>query len=186
MRYDISGIAHAVRHGAVILYPTDTLWGIGCDACNDAAVRRIFAIKRRCMSKSLIVLMSDEAMLEQYIGCIPQQARLLAHTMHEPLTMIYEHASGLAQGVGAANGSVAVRLAQHDFCRRIIASVGSPLVSTSANISGNVAASYLFEVEREVVRAVDIVVAPVWEGMPSRMPSRIAQSDNNGGMVFVR
>jgi L-threonylcarbamoyladenylate synthase len=183
--YDIDEIVDVVRHGGVILYPADTIWGIGCDACCHAAVQRVHAIKRRSTSKSFIVLASDEQMLERYVGCIPLQVRELLNCP-EPLTIIYPHSCGFAQGVCASDGSVAARIPRHAFCQKLIAALGRPIVSTSANISGSMPAACLPDVEPEITLSVDMVVPLKYEGTPTRKPSRIARLTKDEEVLYIR
>jgi L-threonylcarbamoyladenylate synthase len=179
-------ILNTLHSGGVILYPTDTVWGIGCDACNAVAVRRVFDIKHRAPSKSVVVLAADEQMLTQYVGDIPPQVYgLLAHSK-EPLTVVYPHGSGFAEGVCAADGSVAVRIPRHTFCKAIIEKLGYPLVSTSANLSGGAAPAYFADIADEVKAAVDLVVGEQWEGAPTRSPSHIVQLSENGEIKVIR
>ena len=174
-----------MRRGGVILYPTDTLWGIGCDACCGEAVRRVFAVKRRASAHSVVVLVADKPMLERYVGNIPPQARTLI-AQSDPLTIIYPAGAGFAAGVCAANGSVAVRIPRHDWCRALIAGLGQPLVSTSANISGCAAPAHFADIAREIRDAVDWTAPLQCEGAPTRCPSRIVQIDADGRAITIR
>jgi L-threonylcarbamoyladenylate synthase len=180
---NIKAIAGILRKGGVMLYPTDTLWGIGCDACNADAVAKVFALKRRNPNKHLIVLVNNTQMLEQYVTHIPYPV-LSAPT--PPLSIIYPHGAGFAEGGCSASGSVAIRLTNHDFCTQIISELQRPIVSTSANISGEASPCYFEDVNREIKEAVDVVVSPTWEGQPTRKASGIMQIDLNGNITVLR
>ncbi|GHT67125.1 threonylcarbamoyl-AMP synthase [Bacteroidia bacterium] len=179
-------VVETLRRGGTILYPTDTLWGIGCDACNEQAIARIFSIKKRSPNKGLIVLIADELMLEKYVGAVSPQVKTLLQNAATPLTIIYPEGRGLAAGVCAANGSVAIRIPQHDGCKWIIDKLGRPLVSTSANLSGNASPAYFADVDDEVKQAVDAIVGKKWEGTPTRNPSSIVQIDSAGEIKTIR
>lgn len=183
---EIEQIVEVLRRGGVMLYPTDTLWGQGCDAANDAAVAKIFAIKRRTDAKSLIVLVDGEAMLRRYVRDVPKPALDIIRLSSAPQTIIYREGVGLAEGVCAADGSVAVRVTSHLFCRKVIGCLGRPIVSTSANISGTDAPRSLDEVADAVRQSVDVQVSVAWEGQPTRKPSRIIRLEPSGRVKVIR
>jgi L-threonylcarbamoyladenylate synthase len=183
---EVDRIVEMLRRGGVMLYPTDTLWGLGCDATNDAAVAKIFAIKRRTDAKSLIVLVDGEEMLRRHVRNAPEAALDIVRQSAAPQTIIYREGVGLANGVRAADGSVAVRVANHLFCQKIIRGLGRPVVSTSANISGTGAPRTLDEVALTVRQSVDVQVSVAWEGQPTRKPSGINCLEPSGRVKVIR
>ena len=168
---EIRRAVEVLRKGGVILYPTDTVWGLGCDATNPEAVAKIFAIKRRPDSKSLVLLASDMDMVCRYIKEVPEIAVQLVEVNDKPMTIVYPGARAaepgapadrhlLAAETVAEDSSVAIRVPLNDFCRRLVASLGCPLVSTSANISGESTPANFSEISGEIKSAVDYVVDP--------------------------
>ncbi len=155
---DIQKCLEVLRTGGTILYPTDTIWGIGCDATNEKAVEKIYALKKRSESKSLIVLVSDDGMLNRFVKNIPALAWDLIDMADKPLTIIYDAAKGIAKNVLAEDGSIAVRKTSDEFCQRLIHKFGKPIVSTSANISGENAPKNFSEVSDEIKKTVDYIV----------------------------
>ena len=133
---DIKESLNTLRQGGVILYPTDTIWGLGCDPTNEAAVNKIFKIKSRGESKSLIILVDGLSMIERYVTEIPEIVYELADVSDTPLTIIYPRGKNLATGVCNEDGSVAIRICHDEFCRELLNRFRKPIVSTSANISG--------------------------------------------------
>ena len=183
---DIEQIADALRRGGVMLYPTDTLWGLGCDATNAAAVAKIFAIKQRADARSLVVLADGEKMLRRYVREAPPLALDIVRLSSTPQTIVYSHGVGFADGVCAADGSVAIRIPRHLFCQKIIRSLGRPVVSTSANISGVAAPRTFAEVAAAVRQSVSVQVSATWEGQPTRKPSSIIRLEPDGRVEVIR
>ena len=155
---DINESLTALGNGGVILYPTDTIWGLGCDPTNPAAVEKIFKIKSREQGKSLLILVDGEAMLERYVSEVPEIAWELLSVSDDPLTIIYSGAKNLAPGVCSENGSVGIRICHDEFCRELIKRFRKPLVSTSANFSGKPSPENFSEIEQELILAADYVV----------------------------
>ena len=156
-RDDIKNALKVLRDGGVILYPTDTIWGLGCDATRAEAVRRIYDIKKRADSKSLIVLVNSVTMLSRYVDNPPDIALELAEMTEKPLTVVYDRGRGLAEGVTSDDGSVGVRICSDPFCEELLNAFRKPLVSTSANISGSEAPAVFDEISEEIKAAVDYV-----------------------------
>ena len=164
-----------LRNGGVILYPTDTVWGIGCDATNPEAVAKIYAIKKREDSKSLVLLASDMDMICRYVKEIPEMAVQLVEVNDKPMTIIYPGAvagekgcmraerSCLAFNTVAEDGTVGIRIPMMDFCQHLVSKLGRPIVSTSANISGEATPKRFAEISEEIKSAVDYVVDPAFE-----------------------
>jgi len=147
-----------MRNGGVILYPTDTVWGIGCDATNEAAVRRVFEIKKRADAKALLVLVDSTAKIEGYVSEVPDMAWELIELNTKPLTIIYPGAKNLAPNLLAEDGSVGIRVTAEAFSKQLCFQFRKPVVSTSANISGEPAPSNFSQISDEIRQAVDYVV----------------------------
>ncbi len=172
--------------GGCILYPTDTIWGIGCDATNPAAVQKIYSLKKRADNKSMLILMSGTNMLSSYLKEIPAKALELIESALKPTTIIYPGAIKLAPNLLAKDGSVGIRITSDDFCQKLIEKAGFPIVSTSANTSGNPAPLSFRTIESELLQKVDHVVN--WrqnENKPSS-PSAIIKLDENGRTTILR
>ena len=186
LRDDISDIAAILEKGGTICYPTDTIWGIGCDALNEAAVARVSAIKGRTPEKGYVLLVSDLDMLKRYVPKLnPRLETLLAyHT--RPLTIIYERNVGLPAYVKATDGSVAIRLPQDDFCQKLIAALGRPIISTSANKSGEPFPATYGGISSEILGAVDYVVKYRQDDREPHEPSSIAKLDRHLELEFLR
>jgi L-threonylcarbamoyladenylate synthase len=175
-----------LRKGGVILYPTDTVWGIGCDATNVEAVKRIYQIKERDDSKSLIILVSDEREILQYVaGPDPAVFDFIA-AQQRPTTIIFQQAIHLPANVVADDGSVAIRLVRDEFCRHLIKRLGKPIVSTSANISGQKGASTFNTVSEEIKERVDYIVNWRQQDRTPAQPSQIIKWYNNGSFQVIR
>jgi len=155
---DIDKSLAVLRNGGIILYPTDTIWGIGCDATNEKAVERIFALKNRPPQRSMIVLMADEKDILKYTAAVDLQAFDFLQQTKRPTTMIFEHAIGLAENLLAEDGSIGIRLVKEEFCRHLLKRFKKPIVSTSANISGQPAPAFFNEISQEIINGVDYVV----------------------------
>ncbi len=183
---DIQSAIKILRGGGVILYPTDTIWGLGCDATNDEAVKRIFAIKRRAAGTSLITLVNSVAMLERYVEDPPEVALQMSELTERPLTVVYDRGRGLAAGVAAADGSVGVRLCNDPFCNALIAGLRKPLVSTSANISGSTAPAIFDEIDEEVKSAVDYLCHWRQDDHTRAEPSSVIRVSANGVIKILR
>lgn len=186
---DVAEIDEAVeilRQGGIILYPTDTVWGLGCDATNSEAVEKIYALKKRSDSKSLITLVSDADMIGKYVKVIPEIAVNLIEVNDKPMTIIYPGAMGLAGNVIAEDGSVGIRIPQHDFCRQLIRKFRKPIVSTSANISGESAPSFYEDIPIEIIEAADWVADPVLQEGSTGEPSQIIKVGLGGEIQIIR
>ncbi len=175
-----------LRGGGVILYPTDTIWGLGCDATNEKAVERIFEIKRRPTSKSLIVLLGDVAKLSLYVDDMPDVAWDLIECATEPLTVIYEKGKNLAPNVVNDDGSVGIRITGEEVSKMLCNRLGRPLVSTSANISGEPSATIFTQISEDIKQAVDYIVPLRQQETHSPPPSKIIKLNNNGVFRVIR
>ena len=175
-----------ISSGGVILYPTDTIWGIGCDATNAEAVKKVYQIKKRADHKSMLVLVSDKEMLKKYLKKIPEKALEIIEKASKPTTIIYPGAMNLAPNLLAEDGSVGIRITTDEFCMKLIKQAGFPVVSTSANTSGNPAPLSFRTIESELLQKVDHVVN--WrqlEHAPAA-PSTIIKVDKNGETTVLR
>jgi len=148
----------ALLNSQVILYPTDTVWGLGCDATNIDAVAKIFKLKNRIESKSLVVLVSSIEMLCFYVHKVPQKAIDIISTTKKPTTIIYNNPKGLAANVIASDNTIAIRIPSHDFCLDVINKFGKPIISTSANLSGESTPKSFSEISLPILEGVDYVV----------------------------
>lgn len=175
-----------LKEGRVILYPSDTIWGIGCDACNEKAVERIFEIKKRPAEKSMIVLVDSEAMLNKYVKEVPSLAWDLIEFADKPLTIIYDQPYNIATNLLASDGTLAIRLVKDDFCKRLIHKFGKPLVSTSANFSGVPAPSNFSQIDEAVKSEVDYVVNWRQSEIKNAPASTIIRLGNNGDVKIIR
>ena len=158
MEDDIKKACEIMEKGGIILYPTDTIWGIGCDATNEDAVKRVYEIKKRIDSKALIVLVDKPVKVEFYVREVPEIAWDLIDVADKPLTIVYPNARNLATNVLADDGSVGIRITQETFSRKLCERFRKAIVSTSANISGQPAPTNFNEISDEIKQAVDYVV----------------------------
>lgn len=157
-QHDIDHCLRVLQEGGLILYPTDTIWGIGCDATNATAVQRIYELKNRPGSKSMIVLLADEKELLQYVANPDLQVFGYLKKVKKPTTVIYEGALGLAENLVADDGSIAIRIIKETFCRHLIKRFRKPIVSTSANLSGEPSPAFYKEILPHIREGVDYIV----------------------------
>jgi L-threonylcarbamoyladenylate synthase len=183
---DIKNCLRALKDGGVILYPTDTVWGLGCDATNSKAVEKIFRIKSRKDSKSLIILVDSVSMLERYVMEIPSIALELIEVSDSPLTIIYPDAKNLAEGIPAEDGSVGIRICSDMFCAKLIGSCRKPIVSTSANISGEPPPANFDEISQLIVDGVDYPVLYNREDRQKHKASPVIKVEINGEIKVIR
>ena len=168
-----------LKNQQVFLYPTDTVWGIGCDATSEAAVAKVFKIKQRSESKSLIILVDGIEMLQQYIPSISEDVLNLLASTKKPTTIIYNNPVGLANNVVASDNTVAIRIPQNEFCKQLISKFGKPIVSTSANISDEATPRYFSEINESILDSVDHIVNLDKEKINSGSSSIIQIMDDN-------
>ena len=183
---DIKNALKVLREGGVILYPTDTVWGLGCDATNTEAVRKIFAIKKRSDSKSLIVLVNSPAMLTRYVDNPPDVALQVAEWSEKPLTVVYDRGRSLAEGVASADGSVGVRICSDPFCDDLIDAFRKPIISTSANISGEDAPAVFDEISDEIISSADYVCHYRQNDRTKASASSVIRVSANGVIKILR
>ena len=183
---EVKAAVETLKAGGVILYPTDTVWGLGCDATNEAAVARIYAIKQRADRKSLITLVANADMLGKYVKVIPEVAINLLEVNDKPMTIIYPDAMGLAPNVVAEDGTAGIRIPMNDFCVEVIRRFHKPIVSTSANISGQPAPAFYEDIPMEIIDAADWVADPYLEEGATGEPSQIIQVGLHGEIKVIR
>ena len=203
-RYDKEDLQEALRvlrEGGIIAYPTDTVWGIGCDATNAEAVKRIYALKRREDSKSMLVLLDSAAKLDYYVD-VPEAAEMLLTTTSphpspeerefddgqegKPLTIIYPNARHLAGNLVAEDGSIGIRISSEPFSKALCAQLKHPIVSTSANISGHPTARFFHEIEAEILDGVDYVCRFRRDDETPREPSSIIKVNTDNSFIIIR
>jgi len=204
MRYDKDDLQEALRvlrDGGIIVYPTDTVWGIGCDATNAEAVKKIYALKQREDSKSMLVLLDSAAKLDYYVD-VPETAEMLLEetspqpspqgkgddedTSCKPMTIIYPNARHLAENLIAEDGSIGIRITNEAFSKALCAQLKRPLVSTSANISGHTTAHFFHEIEEEILRGADYVCRFRRDDETPHEPSTIIKVNNDGTFKIIR
>jgi L-threonylcarbamoyladenylate synthase len=183
---DINAAVTTLKNKGVILYPTDTIWGLGCDATNDEAVEKIFNIKERDETKSLIILVNSEQMLERYVDNIPDIAFELVSVAVEPLTIIYSKGKNLAKGVCAADGSIGIRICRDEFCNQLLTQFKKPLVSTSANFSGKPSPEFFGDIEPKLIKMVDYSVKYRQHDRQKNVPSSIIKLNADGTIKIIR
>jgi len=182
---DIQQALEVLRQGGTILYPTDTIWGIGCDATEEKAVRMVYKIKKREDKEGMLVLLDSKNLLPLYAE-VPDIAWKLIEVTENPLTIIYPGARNLAPSLLGSDGSVGIRIVRDSFCKKLIEQYKKPVVSTSANISGAIAARTYAEISREIINSVDYVVKYRQEDMTKTSPSGIIKLGSNGEVQVVR
>lgn len=186
LKQEIEKALTVLKNGGVILYPTDTVWGLGCDATNEEAVSKINQIKGRAEDKSFIILLDNDNKLQSYVNEVPEVAYDLIEYAESPLTIIFFNAKNLARNVINSDGSVGIRIVNHDFCTQLIQRFRKPITSTSANISGQPAPAIFDEINPEILEAVDYVVDWEQEIRERKRPSTIMKLATGGQFSFIR
>lgn len=183
---DIEKACEVMFNGGIILYPTDTIWGIGCDATNPEAVKRVYEIKKRIDSKALITLVDSPAKVNAYVQDMPEIAWDLIEFATKPLTIIYDKARNLAENLLAEDGSAGIRVTNEPFSKDLCMRFKKPIVSTSANISGEPSPQNFSEVSQEIISAVDYVVKYRQDEKAKATPSSIIKLGNKGEVKIIR
>lgn len=186
MEEEIKNALEVLRKGGTILYPTDTVWGIGCDARNREAVAKVYKIKQRAEYKSMVTLVCDHTMLNRYVKEVPEVAWDLLEAADTPLTIIYPGARMLAENVIAADGSVGIRVVKDEFCKNLIHKFGKPIVSTSANISGESSPGSFSEIKLDILNNVDYIVNLRQKENTGTQSSTIIKVAMNGEFKIIR
>ena len=186
MDADITQCLKVLSDGGLILYPTDTVWGIGCDATNAEAVKRVYQLKQRDDSKALIVLIDSAEHLDHYVVDVPMIARELVDVAVKPLTIIYEGAYNVASNLLGDEDSLGIRIPNDEFCHRLCERFGKPIVSTSANVSGKPTAKSFAEISPDIVKGVDHVVEWRCDDKTPHQPSNIILLGRDGTFKIIR
>ena len=183
---DINAALTILRANGIILYPTDTIWGLGCDATSQEAIEKLLRIKPRDANKSLLILVNSEQMLERYVQEIPEIAFELLSVTEDPLTIIYPRGKNLAKGICSEDGSVGIRICHEEFCEELITRFRKPLVSTSANFTGKPSPQYFDEIEKELIDSVDYVVKYRQDDRRKRSASPVIKLNSDGSIRIIR
>lgn len=183
---DLHNAVETLRRGGLVLYPTDTVWGLGCDATNPRAVERLRALKGRSAGKAMLVLVDSPQRVEQYVEMVPEVAWELMEWASEPLTIIYDKGVGFAPGVCADDGSIGIRVAGEEYSRRLCRGLGRPVVSTSANLAGEITPANFEQISETLRSRVDYVAFTRRDAGEERMPSHIVRIGEGGLVKIIR
>lgn len=186
MQDDVENAFNTLTKGGIILYPTDTIWGIGCDATCSEAVKKVYELKKRIETKSMLVLVDGVDMLRKYVSDVPQQALELIEQSALPLTIIYPTAKNLSSNLIAKDGSVGIRITNEIFSNEICKKLKKPIVSTSANISEMAAPLFFDEISDEIKTHVDYIVNYRQDDKSSVHPSKIVKINTEGEIIIIR
>lgn len=186
MREELKKAIEVLKSGGTILYPTDTIWGIGCDATNNKAVQKIYRIKQRKFAKSLIILLDQEEKLTKYVKKVPDTAWDLLSNIDTPLTIIYPNAKNLAKNVIASDKTIAIRIVKNDFCKKLINLFNKPIVSTSANMSDEPIPLTFNNISPEIKSNVDHIVDLHKNNIHQIKPSTIIKLEEDGEFIVIR
>jgi L-threonylcarbamoyladenylate synthase len=183
---EVEAALEALRSGKVILYPTDTIWGLGCDAMNETAIKNIYSIKQRADTKSLIILVADERDILKYTAAPDLSVFDFIESQTRPTTVIFEQAVSLPDNLVAADGSIAIRIVADEFCRHLVRRLKKPIVSTSANISGEPSPQFFKEISEKIKAAADHIVQWRQDDTTPSQPSQIIRWKNDGTFTVIR
>ena len=186
LRDEVNKAFEVLKNGGLILYPTDTIWAIGCDATNSEAVDQICRLKGRAEEKSFIILLDTDSKLPSYVREVPEIAYDLIEFAEKPLTIIYSGAKNLAPNAIATDGSVGIRIVRHDFCIQLLQRFRKPIVSTSANLSGEPSPVSFLDISPEIVTGVDYVVDLEQNVVSGPRSSTILKLESDGRFTFIR
>jgi L-threonylcarbamoyladenylate synthase len=186
MNEDIKNAVEVLKQGGLILYPTDTIWGIGCDATNEQAVNKVYALKKRADSKAMLVLLNNLNTLPQYVSDVPPIAWELIEANDKPMTIIYPGAKNFAPNLVADDGSIGIRIVKDNFCEKLLDRFKKPIVSTSANVSGNSSPTTFHEIGEEIKSGVDYIIKTKQENLIIRRASSIIKLDAYGRIRIIR
>ncbi|WOD43919.1 L-threonylcarbamoyladenylate synthase [Hwangdonia lutea] len=185
MNTEIKNALEVLKNGGLILYPTDTVWGIGCDATNPEAVKKVYKLKQREDSKALICLVADDRMLKKYVKKISEAAHSIIDISEKPITIIYDEAQQLAPNLIADDGTIAIRIPDDEFCYQLSRKLNGAIVSTSANVSGQPTPKSFKEIVPAILKGVDYVVNLHHEKICDK-PSSIIKLSNSGIVKVIR
>ena len=183
---DVKKCVSIIKEHGVILYPTDTIWGLGCDIKNEKAIEKIFKIKKRDKQKSFVILMTDVQQLSKYIANPPLEIDTILEQYTEPTTIIYPDAINLPNALIASDGSIAVRITKDTFCRSLIKRLRSPIVSTSANMSGDESPTFFKKIKKEIIQSADYVVKYKQDDETISFASSILKYEKDGSFKKLR
>ena len=183
---DIQACLQVLREGGLILYPTDTIWGIGCDATNEKAVEKIYALKNRNEEKSMIILLTDEQDILKYVNDDRLPVFDFIKGINKPVTMIYSHARNLAKNLINRDGSVGIRLVSEPFCKKLIDEFGKPVVSTSSNISGYPPPRLFDDIDITIKKGVDYIVQYRQDDTEPAIPSTVVKLNEDHSFTILR
>lgn len=186
LKEEVNKALEVLKNGGLILYPTDTIWGIGCDACNEDAVDLIYKLKGRDPGKSMIILLDNENKLESYVREVPALAYDLIEYAEHPLTIIYSGAKNLAPNLIHKDGSIGIRIIKHPFCQALLQRFRKPIVSTSANLSGKPSPANFSEVDDEIIMGVNYTVNLEQNEAGKKHSSTIMKLNTDGSFKFIR
>ncbi len=186
MQNEINNSLKILKKGGTILYPTDTVWGIGCDATNAKAVAKVFNLKSRPEKKSLIILLDEISKISDYVKVFPPQVIDLINSYDRPLTIVFPGAKNLAKNLISDDGAIAIRVVNNAFCKKLISELGKPLVSTSANISGSPTPNVFRDISKYIKEKVDYIVNVDQEKLVPAKPSSVIKIDVNGSYEILR
>ncbi|MFA6946782.1 MAG: L-threonylcarbamoyladenylate synthase [Pedobacter sp.] len=186
LKEEVNKAFEVLKDGGLILYPTDTIWGIGCDATNPEAVEKVFKLKGRAEEKSLIVLLDNDNKLQSYVREVPEIAYDLIEYAENPLTIIYSGAKNLAPNAIAKDGSIGIRIVKHKFCEHLLQRFRKPIISTSANLSGQASPAVFDDIDDAIKQGVDYVVNWEQDDMKEKKASTIMKLEPGGLFTFIR
>lgn len=178
-------IINILKSGGTIVYPTDTIWGIGCDATNIEAIKKIYDIKHRDANKSMIILVESEHRLQELVE-VPELAWEMMDLSEKPITFIYDNPKGLPKELLAEDGSIGIRLVKNDFCKKLISKLNKPLVSTSANLSGSKSPLKFADIDSEILKGVDYVVEEFHDVVSEYPGSSVIEIGQDGKIKIIR
>lgn len=185
MSEEINNCIEILENGGLILYPTDTVWGIGCDATNELAVKKVLQLKKRDDSKGLLCLVANDAMLEKHVEAVPELAYDIMDLSTKPTTIIYDKPKGVAKNLIASDNTLAIRVASDKFCQYLISKFKKPIVSTSANISGRATPKSFHNIDKAILSGVDYVVN-LHQEKQNEFASAIIRLGNDGTVKIIR
>ena len=183
---DIIKSLEALQSSGLILYPTDTIWGIGCDATNELAIRKIYTLKKRAEKKSLIILVSDQDMMRNYVSDLPNKILDFLSSAERPTTAIFKNAIHLPSTLVNEDGSIAIRIVNDEFCQQLIRQLKKPVVSTSANISGEKFPQNFIEISDTIKKGVNYIVQHRQDDFSKKLPSSIIKIDEDEHIEIIR
>lgn len=186
MKEEVQKAVDVLKRGGIVLYPTDTVWGVGCDATNDEAVAKVYALKRSTDKHAMTVLVASVDDVGRYVRRVPEAARQLLEVAESPLTLILPGGVGVSPGIIPDSGTIGIRVPKHEFCHALSRRLGRPLVSTSANISGEPTPLTFDTIPAVIREGVDMVVDRRFERQPTRKPSSIISVGTGGEIKIIR